>query len=85
MNLYSGGFWGFPSPFDMTNAAIYENNTKLYSYGIAVIRGTNLIVDRQSLNDTYNPTVQASDNSFGAGGVGGFSAPVMAAYLRQTE
>jgi glucan 1,3-beta-glucosidase len=47
INLYSAGFWNFWCSVDtcQTNAVIYENNTKLYSYGVSTINSKNMIME----------------------------------------
>ncbi|KAH8647050.1 glycoside hydrolase family 55 protein [Tricladium varicosporioides] len=84
INLYSAGFWNFPCSADscQTNAVIYENNTKLYSYGVSTINCKNMIVE-SGVGGNKNVAIvtRAANNGVA---FNGFQPGVMAAYFRQS-
>jgi glucan 1,3-beta-glucosidase len=84
INLYSAGFWNFPCSVDtcQTNAVIYENNTKLYGYGVSTINSKNMIVESGVAGDK-NVAIVTHAANLGAA-FNGFQPSVMAAYLRQS-
>lgn len=91
INLYSGGFWNFVAGPNRTfcasdcqdNAATYENNTKLFSYGVSTINVANLILESGVGGDKFR---QAAPHAVNSGPPhDGFSTAVMAAYLRQSS
>jgi glucan 1,3-beta-glucosidase len=90
INIYSGGFWNFVSGPSRTfcstdcqdNAVMYENNSKLYSYGISTINSKNLVLESGVGGDKNVAAVLRTAN---AGAThDGFPTGIMAAYLRQS-
>ena len=70
LNLYGNGFWDFPN--SQTNAVVYKNNTKLYTYGLTVLQSQNMILET-GVRGSSNLALSAAANS-----------PAMAAYLRMS-
>ncbi|TVY68952.1 Glucan endo-1,3-beta-glucosidase [Lachnellula suecica] len=90
INVYSGGFWNFVSGPTRTfcstdcqmNAAMYENNSRLFSYGISTINSQNLILESGVGGDKDVAAVPRTANSGATHD--SFNTGVMAAYLRQS-
>jgi glucan 1,3-beta-glucosidase len=90
INVYSGGFWNFVSGPSRTfcasdcqdNAALYDNNPKLFSFGISTINSRTLILESGVGGDKDVAQVNRTDNSGTAHD--GFNTGVVAAYLRQS-
>jgi len=93
INLYGGAFWNFragPSQSlcsgdCQTNAVLYENNEKLYSYGIGTINDKNMVLETGPGGNLKTAAV-ARDVNFGVPLVGfTIHRPAfVAAYLRQS-
>jgi glucan 1,3-beta-glucosidase len=90
LNLYNGGYWNFVAGPNRTfcstncqdNAVFYENNTKLFSYGIAAVNNANLIVETGPAGNKNVPIATLADNEGIIKDV--FNTGVVAAYLRQS-
>ncbi len=71
ISLYGGAFWNFRSGPSQaiysgdceTNAVQYENNTKMYSYGISTINGKILALEIGFREDSYAIIVTQAANS----------------------
>ena len=92
INLYSGGFWNFVSgpnrAFCKTdcqdNAVFYENNSKLFSYGVSTINNKVLVVESGPGGNRLKDVVTHTQNAAAKKDVV-FDTAVMAAYLRQSN
>ena len=90
INVYSSGFWNFVSGPNRAmcstdcqdNAIFYENNSKLFSYGVSTINNKNLIVESGPGRNLYKAAVTHVGNEAANKDV--FKTAVMAAYLRQS-
>ena len=65
------------------NAIFYENNTKLYSYGIGTINNRNLVVESGPGGTKYAVAVTSAANNAGVKDI--FKTAIAVAYLRQSE
>lgn len=93
VNIYGSGFWNFVSGPNRTfcetdcqdNAALFEGNERLFSYGISTINDANLILAKGSGGALVQaaPKTQNAANSGGATAIGTVGA-VVAAYLEQS-
>jgi glucan 1,3-beta-glucosidase len=91
INLYSSGFWNFVSGPSRSlcstdcqaNAALYESNSKLYSYGLSTINSKNLLLESGVGGDKDVAAVLRTANSGAAHD--GFPTAIVAAYLRQSS
>jgi len=94
INLYGGAFWNFragPTQGLCTgdcqaNGVLYENNTKLFSYGISTINVKNLIMETGP-GGNKNAILAPRTSNMG-NGLAGFPQNVpayVAAYLRQSK
>jgi glucan 1,3-beta-glucosidase len=86
INLYSSGFWNFPCEQNFscqTNAVMYENNKKLYSYGVSTINAEYMIMESGVRGSRHAGVVARRDNA--AEDFQGFPVAVMAAYMRQSN
>jgi len=90
VNIYSSGFWNFVagpsrsmcSTDCQDNAVFYENNSKLFSFGVSTINNKNLVLESGPNNSKY--AVAVAHASTGAAVKDIFQTAVMAAYLRQS-
>ena len=93
VNLYGGAFWNFragPSQSlctgdCQTNAILYENNEKLYSYGIGTINDKNMVLETGP-GGNVKMVAAARDANLGIP-LAGFTIHTpafVAAYLRQS-
>lgn len=90
VNLYNGGYWNFVAGPNRTfcstdcqdNAVFYENNSKLFSYGITAINNANLVVETGPADNRYVAIATHADNEGIIKDV--FNSGVVAAYLRQS-
>jgi glucan 1,3-beta-glucosidase len=92
VNLYSSGFWNFVAGPSRTmcstdcqdNAVMYEDNSKLYSFGVSTINNKNMVLEPTSGSGTskYAVVVARATNNAGVKDI--FQTAVMAAYIRQS-
>ncbi|KAK4450929.1 pectate lyase superfamily protein-domain-containing protein [Podospora aff. communis PSN243] len=90
INIYSSGFWNFVAGPNRTmctsdcqhNAVLYENNSRLFVYGLSTINNKNLVIERVAGEDAATVAASRAENS--GSGIDGFSNAIVAAYLRQS-
>lgn len=90
INLYNGGYWNFVAgpnrSFCSTdcqdNAVFYENNSKLFSYGISAINNANLVVESGPGGNKYVAVAKHAGNEGIRKDV--FNSGTVPAYLRQS-
>jgi glucan 1,3-beta-glucosidase len=90
INIYSSGFWNFVAGPERAmcaddcqdNAALYEDNKKLYIYGLSTINNKNLILEEDSEG---NVMVVASRVANAGEAMDGFNTAAVAGYFRQSQ
>ena len=93
VNLYGGAFWNFRAGSSQslctgdcqTNAVLYENNERLYSYGISTINDKNIVLETGPGGNVK--TVAATRDANLGVPLAGFTIHTpafVAAYLRQS-
>jgi glucan 1,3-beta-glucosidase len=90
INIYSSGFWNFVAGPNRTmctsdcqhNAVLYENNSRLFIYGLSTINNKNLVIERAGGESAATVAASRVENS--GSGIDGFSNAIVAAYLRQS-
>ena len=94
INLYGGAFWNFRagpttglcSGDCQTNAVLYENNERLYSYGVGTINDVNMVLETGPAGNVKK-VAATRDANLGVP-LAGFTIhrpAFVAAYLRQSQ
>ncbi|KAK0622666.1 glycoside hydrolase family 55 protein [Immersiella caudata] len=91
INIYSSGFWNFVAGSNREmctsdcqhNAVLYENNSRLFVYGLSTINNKNLVIERAGGEQATTVAASRVENS--GSGIGGFNNAIVAAYLRQSS
>lgn len=89
INIYSSGFWNFVSGPLRTycagdcqdNAAVYEENEKMYIYGLSTINSRNMVLEQMGKS---NVSVVATREDNEVAFLDGFRHATVGGYFRQS-